>query len=72
MLVIPAAIVVFTGDFAKVVGGQIGLGSVFRQNPRTVTALLAAGADPAAGTPSAVATAELFGLPEMASLLRQD
>jgi hypothetical protein len=37
-----------------------------------VKALLAAGADPDAGTPSAVATAEFFRLPDMASLLRRD
>jgi ankyrin repeat protein len=45
--------------------------AVFRQNPETVKTLLAAGADPDGGTPSAVATAEFFRLPEMAALLRR-
>ncbi|WP_203785614.1 ankyrin repeat domain-containing protein [Paractinoplanes rishiriensis] len=52
--------------------GQSALSAaVFRQNAGTVRALLAAGADPDGGTPSAVATAEFFKLPEMAALLRQ-
>ncbi|GLY96579.1 hypothetical protein Acsp02_38340 [Actinoplanes sp. NBRC 103695] len=52
--------------------GQSALSAaVFRQNAGTVKALLAAGADPDGGTPSAVATAEFFKLPEMAALLRQ-
>ncbi|MGK5683568.1 ankyrin repeat domain-containing protein [Actinoplanes sp. URMC 104] len=51
--------------------GQSALSAaVFRQNPETVKTLLAAGADPNGGTPSAVATAEYFKLPEMAELLR--
>jgi uncharacterized protein len=51
--------------------GQSALSAaVFRQNTATATALLAAGADPDGGTPSAVATAEFFKLPEMAALLR--
>ncbi|MFC3988188.1 ankyrin repeat domain-containing protein [Actinoplanes siamensis] len=51
--------------------GQSALSAaVFRQNPETVRALLAAGADPDGGSPSAVATAEFFKLPEMAELLR--
>ena len=37
----------------------------------SVTALLDAGADPAAGTPSALATAEHFELPDMLELLRR-
>ncbi|MBB4742839.1 ankyrin repeat protein [Actinoplanes octamycinicus] len=50
--------------------GQTALSAaVFRQNPDTVQALLAAGADPDGGTPSAVATADYFKLPEMAALL---
>jgi ankyrin repeat protein len=53
--------------------GQSALSAaVFRQNAETVTALLAAGADPDVGTPSAVATAEFFRLPEMANLLRRN
>jgi ankyrin repeat protein len=52
--------------------GQSALSAaVFRQNPETVKTLLAAGADPDGGTPSAVATAEFFKLPEMAVLLRR-
>ena len=52
--------------------GQSALSAaVFRQNAETVKALLAAGADPDGGTPSAVATAEFFKLPEMAVLLRR-
>jgi ankyrin repeat protein len=52
--------------------GQSALSAaVFRQNPETVKTLLAAGADPDGGTPSAVATAEFFRLPEMAALLRR-
>jgi len=51
--------------------GQTALSAaVFRQNAETVKALLAVGADPHGGTPSAVATAEFFKLPEMAALLR--
>ena len=50
--------------------GQSALSAaVFRQNADTVRALLAAGADPDGGTPSALATAEFFRLPEMAALL---
>jgi ankyrin repeat protein len=51
--------------------GQSALSAaVFRQNAGAVRALLAAGADPDGGTPSAVATAQFFKLPEMAALLR--
>jgi ankyrin repeat protein len=51
--------------------GQSALSAaVFRQNAETVKALLAAGADPDGGTPSAIATAQFFRLPEMAVLLR--
>jgi ankyrin repeat protein len=51
--------------------GQSALSAaVFRQIPEAVTALLAAGADPDGGSPSAIATAEFFKLPEMAALLR--
>ena len=50
--------------------GQTALGAaVFRQNAETVRTLLAAGADPHGGGPSAVETAAFFGLPEMAALL---
>jgi ankyrin repeat protein len=51
--------------------GQTALAAaVFRQNVETVKALLAVGADRNGGSPSAVATAEFFKLPEMAALLR--
>lgn len=51
--------------------GQSALSAaVFRQNAETVKILLAAGADPDGGTPSAMATAEFFTLPEMTTLLR--
>ncbi|MEV7968919.1 ankyrin repeat domain-containing protein [Sphaerisporangium sp. NPDC088356] len=42
--------------------GQTPLaGAVFKKEPEVVRALLDAGADPAAGTPSAVDTAQMFG-----------
>ncbi|MFC6081867.1 ankyrin repeat domain-containing protein [Sphaerisporangium aureirubrum] len=42
--------------------GQTPLaGAVFKKEPEVVRALLDAGADPAEGTPSAVATARMFG-----------
>jgi uncharacterized protein len=51
--------------------GQTALAAaVFRRNPETVNTLLAAGANPHDGQPSAIATAEFFGLPEMTELLR--
>ncbi|WP_433833910.1 ankyrin repeat domain-containing protein [Actinoplanes sp. CA-015351] len=51
--------------------GQSALSAaVFRQNAEEVRVLRDAGADPHGGTPSAVATAEFFKLPEMAALLR--
>jgi ankyrin repeat protein len=50
--------------------GQTALAAaVFRQNAETVTTLLAAGANPHDGNPSAIATAEFFGLPRMTELL---
>lgn len=42
--------------------GQTPLaGAVFKQHDQVIRVLLAAGADPDAGTPSARATAEMFG-----------
>ena len=53
--------------------GQTPLaGAVFKQETAVVRALLAAGADPAAGVPSALATAEMFANDEMTALLRGD
>jgi len=43
--------------------------ATFRRSAPTVRALLVAGADPAAGGPSALATAEFFDLPDMTELL---
>ena len=43
--------------------------AVFRRSEPIVRALIAAGADPDAGGPSARATAEFYGLTEMAALL---
>jgi ankyrin repeat protein len=51
--------------------GQTALAAaVFRQNSETITTLLAAGANPHDGNPSAIATAEFFGLSEMSELLK--
>jgi hypothetical protein len=50
--------------------GQTALAAaVFRQSTASVTRLLAAGADPDAGGPSARATAAFFRLPAMTELL---
>jgi ankyrin repeat protein len=43
--------------------------AVFKQSAATVEHLMAAGADPDAGQPSARATAAFFDLPEMTALL---
>jgi uncharacterized protein len=52
--------------------GQTALGAaVFRRSERSVTHLLAAGADPAHGARSALDIAHFFDLPEMLTLLRQ-
>jgi ankyrin repeat protein len=51
--------------------GQTALGAAtFRRCADAVRALLDAGADPALGRPSALATAEIFELPDMLALLR--
>jgi ankyrin repeat protein len=51
--------------------GQTALAAaVFRSSTEAVAALLAAGADPDHGTPSAAETATFFDLPAMAALLR--
>ena len=50
--------------------GQTALAAaVFRRNAETVTILLRAGARPEDGSPSALATADFFALPEMKELL---
>jgi ankyrin repeat protein len=50
--------------------GQSALtAATFRNSVDSVKALLAAGADPEQGTPSALATARMFELPEMLKLL---
>ena len=52
--------------------GQTALAAaVFRQNEQAVRLLLAAGASPDAGAPSALETAQFFGLPDMVELLGQ-
>ena len=52
--------------------GQTALGAaVFRRSEPIVRALLAAGADPDLGSPSAVEIATFFELPEMAELLAE-
>lgn len=40
-------------------------GAVFKAEPEVVRALLAAGADPSAGTPNAIDTARMFGQTEL-------
>ena len=46
--------------------GQTPLaGAVFKDEPEVVRALVAAGADPDAGTPTARATAAMFGKPDL-------
>lgn len=50
--------------------GQTALGAaVFRRSAQIVTILLAAGADPGAGSPSATEVARFFDLAPMATLL---
>jgi uncharacterized protein len=52
--------------------GQTALGAaVFRRSERSVTRLLAAGADPALGQRSALDIARFFELPEMLALLQR-
>jgi ankyrin repeat protein len=52
--------------------GQTALGAaVFRRSERSVTHLLAAGADPALGPRSALDIARFFDLPQMVKLLDQ-
>jgi uncharacterized protein len=51
--------------------GQTALGAaVFRRAERSVSSLLAAGADPALGPRSALDVARFFDLPEMLALLK--
>ena len=51
--------------------GQTALAcAVFRRDEGIVTALLAAGADPALGERSALVIADYFGLAEMTAILR--
>jgi hypothetical protein len=60
-----------TADHSRVNDrGQTALAAaVFRQSTEAVERLLAAGADPGAGEPSARATAAFFDLPAMTELL---
>lgn len=66
-----AALLEHDADHARVNDrGQTALAAaVFRRSERAVRDLLAAGADPDAGGPSARATAVFFELPEMTELL---
>jgi uncharacterized protein len=68
-----AALLARGADTARVNDrGQTALGAaVFRRSEPIVRALLAAGADPELGTPSAVEIATFFELPEMAELLAE-
>nr|WP_219416662.1 ankyrin repeat domain-containing protein [Pseudonocardia nigra] len=51
--------------------GQTALAAAtFRRSAEAVTALLDAGADPAQGAKSAIATAQVFELPDMLELLQ--
>jgi hypothetical protein len=53
--------------------GQTALGcAVFRQDECIVRTLLAAGAEPARGAPSALDVADFFGIAQMAAVLRGD
>jgi hypothetical protein len=53
--------------------GQTPLaGAVFKDEPDVIRALVAGGADPAAGTPSALATAAMFEREDLAALLAAD
>ena len=53
--------------------GQTPLaGAVFKDEPEVIRALVAGGADPEAGHPSPVATAEMFGRPDLRALLHAD
>ena len=50
--------------------GQTALAAaVFKQSAASVTALLAGGADPGRGSPSALEVARFFDLPQMLALL---
>jgi ankyrin repeat protein len=66
-----AALVARGADHARVNDrGQTALAAaVFRCSERSVRDLLAAGADPDTGDPSARATVAFFELPEMVALL---
>lgn len=46
-------------------------GAVFKGETDVVKALLSGGADPAAGSPSAIATAQMFGQTELLALFEQ-
>jgi ankyrin repeat protein len=61
-------------DTARVnVRGQTALGAaVFQRSEAGVAALLAGGADPAQGSPSALDVARFFDLPDMLRLLTAD
>lgn len=68
-----AALLARDADTARVNDrGQTALGAaVFRRSERSVTHLLAAGADPALGPRSALDIARFFDLPEMLALLQK-
>ena len=51
-------------------GNTLVMLAAYHGHPSTVAALVAAGADASAGSPSALATAQFFNQPDLVALLR--